>query len=227
MAAALYGQSRVAAERAGDVVGAAIESANAAEIFIDQGRVDEARPLLNGARRVFEASDNPYLVAYVWILTGRAQMRARDYRAARESFTNSADGYAALEEASAATEATVRLAEACLADGQFAEADELIATLEGREVTGPALSRLHRHHARVARMSGDDESARVHVVASIEAPGSTPFEQALSLSLLAILDADDASRQRAVEILTGLGVVDIDSLLADEAGILASLEGHR
>ena len=65
IAADLYGRAKDAADAGGDVVGAAIESANAAEILIDQGRIDEARPLIESALRVFAASDNPYLVAFV------------------------------------------------------------------------------------------------------------------------------------------------------------------
>ena len=65
---------------------AAISSANAAEILIDQGRVDEARPLIDSALRVFEASDNPYLVAFVTGFAGRIAQQAGDPEAARTAF---------------------------------------------------------------------------------------------------------------------------------------------
>ncbi|MET0734988.1 MAG: adenylate/guanylate cyclase domain-containing protein, partial [Microbacterium sp.] len=224
MAATLYGQSHAAAEAAGDVVGGAIEGANAAEILLEQGELAQARPLLRKARRVFEASDNPYLVAYVLILLGRAELRAGDPAAACEHFTASAEGYAALDEAEDTAEARVRLAEAHLAAGDLPAAEDVVASLADAPISGLALSRLERQRARIAAAHGRDDDALAAARAAVTTPDSTPLERALSLALVAQLSPDDTVTAEARELLRGLGVIDIDTLLAAEAGILSPLE---
>src|SRR5690606_21662070 len=131
-AAALYGQAREAAEAAGDVVGAAIESANAAEILIDQGRVEEAAPLVRSALRVFAASDNPYLVAFVTGFRGRGELRSGNAEVARERFTEAADGFGALDEVDAQADVLVRRIEADLELLELDSAREAAAALADR-----------------------------------------------------------------------------------------------
>ncbi len=214
-AAALYGQARAAADAAGDVVGSAIEAANAAEILLDQGLIDEARPLLRAARRVFEASDNPYLVAFVLLLTGRCDTRAGDPVAARAALEASAAGYAELDEADSARDARVHLLEALIDAGLHDDAVVLARDLAVAGVDGPALSRLHRQTARLARADGDDAAARAAAQEAVDVPTTTPYERALSLALLAHLDPDAAIGD-AHETLRRLGVVDVDALLVHD-----------
>src|SRR5205085_10854784 len=117
-AAALYGQAHAAHEAAGDVVGAALESANASEILIDQGRIDEARPLVMDSLRVFEASDNPYLIAFVTGFSGRILPQEGDATAAIGAFRSAAETFTALDETDAALDARLRLLEATYDAGE-------------------------------------------------------------------------------------------------------------
>nr|WP_283957539.1 adenylate/guanylate cyclase domain-containing protein [Microbacterium ulmi] len=216
-AAVLYGQAGAAAEAAGDVVGAAIESANAAEILVDQGRIDEARPLIAESLHVFEASDNPYLVSFATGFLGRAALRASDPDAARAAFAKAAAGFAELGEQDSAIDARIRLAEAALDARDAPAAAEVLETVQEADAAGPSLSRLLRQRARVAAALGDAAEAQRLALEALDVPASPPFERAHSLALLTRLSAGgsaDALLRDARAILLGLGVVDPEALLA-------------
>lgn len=211
-AAALYGQARAAAEAAGDVVGAAIESANAAEILVDQGRTAEARPLIAEALHVFEASANPYLVAFVTGFAGRAARHDAEPDAAIAAFAASAAGFAELDEQDAALDARVRLVEVLLDTGDVGAAREALVATELVEAAGPTLSRLLRQRARLAAADGSTADAGALAAQALEAAASTPLDRALSLLLLHDLAPDDAHEREARALLSALGVVSAAAL---------------
>lgn len=208
-AAALYDQARAAHEAAGNVVGAAIESANAAEVLIDQGRVDEARPLVSEALRVFEASGNPYLVAFTTGFAGRIAQQTGDAVAARAAFRAAVDGFERLDEMDAALDARVRLLEATLDAGLVDEAAALADTLAG----APGGARLTRQRARLAAARGDRAQALVLTLAAADDPLATPLERGLSLAQLNHLRPDTAVRDEAERVFTGLGVTNAARIL--------------
>jgi class 3 adenylate cyclase/tetratricopeptide (TPR) repeat protein len=217
-AAALYDQARFAHEAAGDVVGAALESANASEILIDQGRVDEAGPLVADALRVFEASDNPYLIAFVTGFDGRAAHHRGDHRAAIAAFQAAMDLFVQQGETDAALDARVRLLEALLDAEDFEHASTVAADLEGQD-GGP---RHLRQLARLRALIDDRDAALALTLEAIEHPSTTPFERALSLAQLHHLRPDPAVRAEAERLLAALGVVDATAIftkspLASEA----------
>ena len=225
LAAELYGQAHRAADAAGDVVGAAIESANAAEILIDQGRIDDARPLIKSALRVFSASDNPYLVAFVTGFAGRAALRAGDMDAAAAAFADAAARFAALDESDAVQDVRVRAIEADLARGELAlahaTAEELAADTS---ITGPVASRLLRLRARIAAAHGDTPLAARLAFDAAEVVDATPFERALSLAEHAAWEprASTASATEALTVLGELDVADIPELLAIPAQFVSA-----
>ncbi|GAA1975348.1 AAA family ATPase [Microbacterium pumilum] len=213
-AAVLYGQAGEAAQAAGDVVGAAIETANAAEILVDQGRFAEAQPLIDDALRVFEASDNPYLVAFVTGFIGRAALRRGDPDAARAAFLSSAEGFESLGEHDAAIDARVRLAEAALDAGDVLAAAETLGALSEPDGVGPSVSRLLRQRARLAAAAGDTAAAGALALEALDAAASTPFERALSLVLISQLSPEDGALALEAEaILRGLGLADVDLIV--------------
>ncbi|MFH8251318.1 adenylate/guanylate cyclase domain-containing protein [Microbacterium sp. B2969] len=208
-AATLYDQSRIALEAAGDVVGAAISSANAAEVLVDQGRIAEARPLVADALRVFEASDNPYLIAFVTGFAGRIAQQDGDSDAARAAFRSAADGFAALEESDAVLDARVRLLEATLDARDRPAAEGLAEALAGVD-GGP---RHTRQRARLAALAGDDNEALTLTLAAVEDASATPLERALSLAQLNHLRPDAAVRGEAERLLASLGIVNAAQIL--------------
>lgn len=215
-AAGLYAQAQDAAERGGDVVGAAIEAANAAEILIDQGRVDDALPLLKSSRRVFEGSDNPYLVAFVTGFQGRALLRAGEADAAASAFESATRGFEALDEAGAVLDVRARRVEALLDAGDVAAARTEAANVEALGPTGAAAALVLRARARLADADGDPEGAREFARAAADEAGPVMFERALSLAELARRSGADGAllRAEAETILGELGVVDITVLVA-------------
>ena len=208
-AAALYNQARIAADAAGDVVGAAIEAANAAEVLIDQGRSAEARPLVHEALRVFEASENPYLVAFVTGFAGRIAQQEGDPDAAITAFRAAAEGFAALDEVDSAVDARVRLAEASIDAGAYGDADALLAALA--HVAGSP--RRLRQQARLAAVEGDFDTALTLSLEAADQAESTPLERGLSLAQLAHLRPDPAVRTEAERLLTQLGIANISDIL--------------
>ncbi|MHC2999871.1 AAA family ATPase [Microbacterium sp. HJ5] len=217
-AAGLYAQAQDAAERGGDVVGAAIEAANAAEILIDQGRVDDALPLLKSSRRVFEGSDNPYLVAFVTGFQGRAHLRAGDARAAASAFETAARGFEALDEADAVLDVRARRVHALLDADDIAGARELAAELEPLAAAGPAESLLLRARSRLAVADGDHDGARELARAAADAAGPVMYDRALSLADLAALSGAEGAllHAEADTILGELGVIDAPRQTASE-----------
>jgi class 3 adenylate cyclase/tetratricopeptide (TPR) repeat protein len=215
-AASLYGEAGDAAARAGDVVGAAIEACNAAEILIDQGRIDEARRILRSALHVFAASDNPYLTAYATGFSGRAHLRAGEAAAARDEFQQAMDTFALLDETEAVIDARVRSLEALLdLDERETAKAGITELLDGGDAHGPSRSRLLRHAARLATVDGDEDAAVDYAQAAVDASEGSPFEKALSLARLADADVRADLLIEARSILAGLEVVDIDALLSD------------
>ena len=222
-AIALYSQAETAAETAGDVVGAAIESVNAAEVLVDQGRVDEARPRLRDTMHVFEASDNPYLIAIATAFAARGHLRAGDAEEARAAFTRSAELFSSLDDNDWARDNRIRLAETELDDGALAAARVIIDAI-GDEASGPHRSRLLRQRGRLARHDGDLEGSLALTREAVDAASALPFERALSLAQLARwTGSPDAEARR---ILTGLGLVDVDRVLAT-AGSLPTPAEHQ
>lgn len=216
-AAALYEQAQQASDAAGDTVGAATDSANAAEVLIDQGRIDAARPLLRQARRVFAAVDDTYLVAYVTSFAGRADLRAGDPTSAIDEFDQAAAVFEELGEDASVVDARIRKVEALLDLDERDAARAAIAQLDARDdLEGVALSQLHRQAARLAELDGEPGRAAELLMSATDAAGSVRYERALCLGALARLSGPDPAALliEAQTILTELGVVDIPSLFA-------------
>ncbi len=219
-AAALYEQAQQASDAAGDTVGAATDSANAAEVLIDQGRIDAARPLLRQARRVFAAVDDTYLVAYVTSFAGRADLRAGDPVSAIQEFEQAAAVFGELGEDASVVDAQLRRTEALIDIDERDAARAEIARLGARDdLEGVPLSQLRRQAARLAELDGRPGQAAELLRSATYAAGSVRYERALCLAALA-RHSEPGETQLADEaeaILTELGVVDIPRLLGRSA----------
>ncbi len=209
MAAMLYAQARTAADAAGDVVGGAIEAANTAEVLADQGRIDEARPLIRSALRVFEASENPYLVAFVTGFAGRVAQQAGDPVAAQAAFAKASAGFDEQGDPGSAHDARVRQAEAMLDGGDIEAARQLLSEMDPDERG----ARLLRQRARLAVADGSTAEAAEFAHAAVQDPAATPLERGLSLALVAALEESDSIRTEAQALLAGLGIVNVSDIV--------------
>ena len=216
-AASLYARAQDASEAAGHTVGAAIDSANAAEILIDQGKVALARPLLRRAMRVFRAVADTYLIAFVRGFEGRASLREGDPAAAVEAFDLAAHHFEELGETESVLDVQVRRIEAMLDLADIDRArSSIAAVMTDAGADGILASQLLRHRARLADLDGQPDRAVALSRAAADAAGSALYERALCLAQLARLSGADGSllRAEAETILNELGVVDIPHLLA-------------
>jgi tetratricopeptide (TPR) repeat protein len=144
-----YHQAINAAERAGNVLEAAIARTNMAEVLVSQRRFEEASSFLDDAERTFRASKAHLIVAVRRHQAGRAALGLGDHdRAVAELeslFSQQLVAGDALEEPGAA----VSLAEALLAVGR---PEEALARLLSLEKDAPEAAR--RVRAGIARMRG-------------------------------------------------------------------------
>ncbi len=131
-----YQASRQARVRSGDVVGAATEENNIAEILSDQGDLDSARPLFESARATWTGAGYRVGVALATSNLGRLEARAGNVGRGRELLEEALNDFRGIRSPIFIAETEVRLAECLVLEGQFAEAvarsRDLLAGFRGR-----------------------------------------------------------------------------------------------
>ncbi|MGH2464110.1 MAG: ATP-binding protein, partial [Candidatus Limnocylindrales bacterium] len=217
-ALALYGRSKEAKERAGDVANAATQSNNEAEILSDQGHLEEAEALLANTLRVWRAAGYEIGIALATSNLGRAAARAGRHEAGLALLEDAAARFGRIGAQGYVDEARARISEALLLAGQPAEAEpvarEALIRVR-REASASVLgAQLERTLGWAALQLRDPQRARAHFESSLaESRGlDAQFEIALTLRALAALaGGDDARRNPAgaesETILARLGVV--------------------
>ena len=164
----------------------------------DQGRLEEAEPLLRRALQVWRGTADEHGVAFATALLGRLHARSgrNDEAVSAARGRARALRVAARREYDAALAKTL-LAEAALFDGRAEEAHErALALLD--EVSRDALLEPLLHHVvgvALAQM-GDTESARAALTTALDAAHASelPLETALALDALELLDASPVRR---------------------------------
>ena len=221
----LYERGRQRAERAGDVVGAAIASVNMAEVLSDQGRLEEADAPARDALRVFRAAQYSEQVSAGSRILGRNQSRQGRHGEAEALFI---EAIRVAEEsglqllAVAATgmlaEDLMRRGEAEAALGRLAPLEEQAASIGGAGVYEPLVERV----AGLARLALGDlpaaEAALERSLSSSREVGSD-FEVLLTLEakrLLALARGQQppSGEQAEVEsIRDRLGIVAVPAMV--------------
>ena len=221
----LYERGRQRAERAGDVVGAAIASVNMAEVLSDQGRLEEADAPARDALRVFRAAQYSEQVSAGSRILGRNQSRQGRHGEAEALFI---EAIRVAEEsglqllAVAATgmlaEDLMRRGEAEAALGRLVPLEEQAASIGGAGVYEPLVERV----AGLARLALGDlpaaEAALERSLSSSREVGSD-FEVLLTLEakrLLALARGQQppSGEQAEVEsIRDRLGIVAVPAMV--------------
>ena len=139
-----YQQCHAAFTEAGDLWAAALAEANQAEILVEQGRLDEAEPLLRSALRAGRASAAPGHTAFVLGLLGRLEAHRGRTDVALDHLREARQLYADVGEPEEVLATRLRIAECHLLAGApllaLAETDDLETSPLGRRVRGLALT---------------------------------------------------------------------------------------
>lgn len=211
-----YTRSREALLRAGNTWQAAGMGVNVGEVLVNQGRLDEAEPVLRDAARVLRAAGFPDGASFADMQLGRLLAARGETEAAEQMLEGARREFARLGIAGSALEAAVHLAETMTRRGDAAGAlallssavraagdDAAVLTAAVARVTGAALSALGRVAEADARVAEGLAAARHH---------NLPYEEALLLR--AKVDIDRAAGRKpdvvdltsSEQILRGLAV---------------------
>jgi class 3 adenylate cyclase/tetratricopeptide (TPR) repeat protein len=213
-----YERAQEVWERAGDRWSAAFAVVNRAEVLLDQGRLDEAEPLMRSSLRIARASRSGSRIAEVLRYYGRLLGRSGRYGEARELLEEARSEFERAREHGEVLLTDARAAELLAFEGRAEEALSLTGTTLDRAKTVEGIfvlvPLLHRIRGISLVQLGRFDEARDSIVDSVvhARAESADYEVALgldSLVTLGLLDgelAEEAERERD-GIFGRLGVV--------------------
>jgi ATP/maltotriose-dependent transcriptional regulator MalT len=129
-----YERSKHAFLRCGSEVQAALGSMNSGEILVNQGRLDEAEPLLREAQRVLRASGSE-AAQFAELQLGRLQIQRGNLDEAERLLTHAQQDAQGLGQRESALEAAIQLSRCHLLRG---DAGPALTTLRAAQRTGRA-----------------------------------------------------------------------------------------
>jgi class 3 adenylate cyclase/tetratricopeptide (TPR) repeat protein len=166
-----YERSRQVCEDMGDQWRAAVCAWNIAEIYVDQGRLDDADAMTRKALRTFRAIGSPNAIAGSDALLGRIAAREGRFDEGRQLLDAARDIYRAEGDLLDAVDTEARLAECLLLEGR---ADEALALAEQTLTEVPesdglaaAVPLLHRVRGLAYAQRGELIEARAALEASL------------------------------------------------------------
>ena len=172
--------------RAGHVIGAAASVNNLAEIYCDQGKLNEAEAMFREALYVFESSSFPVGIALASANLGRTLTRMGRFDEALTYLQRGRDMFAEMGARAFIAETDVKVVEYQLLEGNKAEAEllagQVLQEMQQDESTLMARTALHRLLACCAAAKGRLEDAEAHFSTSLEfaEQANALFEQALT-----------------------------------------------
>jgi class 3 adenylate cyclase/tetratricopeptide (TPR) repeat protein len=197
-----YRRGGESARRVGDVVNEARAKNNEAEVLSDQGRLDEARDLLEDALRVWRAAGYQVGISIATAQLGRVAARAGRFEDAHRLLDEALELFTSLGAEALAAEASTWLAECLVLEGRYKEA---LAALAGLPEGDPIVERLAGY--AIVQSREPFAKAKPHFEASLAAAraGKRPYEVALTLRALAETTKEPPGDSE--RILNELGVV--------------------
>jgi class 3 adenylate cyclase/tetratricopeptide (TPR) repeat protein len=213
-AIAYYERSAEASRRSGNEVQAALGAMNTGELLVNQGRLEEAEPILQAAQRVLHASGSD-AAHFAEMQLGRVALERGDLVLAEQLMTHAQQDAAAIGQWESAREAAIHLARCHLRRGDPAQALE---TLRAAQRTARGEAALYDVLAAEVEtmilieldLLEEARSVNVAAVADARRQGLV-FELALLLLASAAIDAragtdpDPLAVDEAVTILCELG----------------------
>jgi tetratricopeptide (TPR) repeat protein len=198
----LYRQGGDASRRAGDVNFGAFADCNVGEVLSDQGRLDEAEPLLRRALQVWRGTADDHGVAFATALLGRLHARAGRADEARAELEDARGRFRAMRVEIDGALAEALIAEAAAFAGRSEEARRRALRLRAALPADARLEPLLDHVAGVASAQMGDLAAAVErLTTSLEEARrcELPFEELLALDALVALGGPAGSPSRRRE----------------------------
>jgi tetratricopeptide (TPR) repeat protein len=201
-AIAWYRRGGESARRVGDVVNEARAKNNEAEVLSDQGRLDEARELLEDALRVWRAAGYRVGIAVATAQLGRVHARAGQFDDAHRLLEEALELLASLGAEALVAETRAWLVECLVLEGRHKEALAAVASLPGGD---PMVERLAGY--AIVQSRGPFTKAMPHFEASVAAARAANRPYELALTLRALEQTTKSPNEEAARILSELGVV--------------------
>ncbi|MGH3044058.1 MAG: ATP-binding protein, partial [Gaiellaceae bacterium] len=209
-----YRASRDAKLHAGDPLWAAVQENNVAEIFSDQGRLEDAEPGFRDVVRVSRASLFPIGAALGTSNLGRLAARDGRFAEAHQLLDEAAAAFSAIDASRYVNETHARRAECLVLEGRYSEALEVASALleAARETPFGGLEALVERTIGLAlHQARKPDVGTPHLLESLRIARDlgVVYEEALTLRALVDTKAPDADAQREESdaILARLGVV--------------------
>ncbi len=213
----LYQRSRDACARVGNVIDAAATDANIGEVLVNQGRLDEAEPLLREASRVLRASGHQWGAAFAEMHLGRLHAQAGDVDRAITVLTGVRDRFDAMGRGASAYETSLQLADCLTRAGR--PGDALAELARSLDATSDDVSIFDAARARVTAAAlvslGRLDEAGDVLVTGIAVARARALDYDLSLLLAASAamlfpvptGRDEPAPDESARLLDRLGVV--------------------
>jgi class 3 adenylate cyclase/tetratricopeptide (TPR) repeat protein len=215
-AVALYQEASTTYQESGALAEAALGSCNVAEIFADQGRLDDAERLLRDALDLWRSMDLDGLVARATRYLARVELRRGDATAALAHFDEARAVFHAFGMDAHVLEVDVWRAECLLRRGALDDAAAILDDAFDREVAAGSTemrAMIHRLRGYAAATRRDLETAWAELDASLDIARrrNAAYDVALALeaeAVVARLGGSDRVVDQAerVRLLDSLGV---------------------
>jgi tetratricopeptide (TPR) repeat protein len=186
-AVGFYEKGRDAADEAGNKIHAALSSANIGEVYVFQGRGEDAIESLDNARRISQASGFTEGIVFADLLRARAYALGGELEEARTIASNARDEAAKLRLEGWQFEASILIAEL---DGLVGNTSEALRDLRAARTAAPDVYRDHyemlyaRTEATVLAASGDINGSLELIDRSLEVATARGDEFERSLAIL-------------------------------------------
>jgi tetratricopeptide (TPR) repeat protein len=200
-----YQRANDAYAATGDVVNAAVQQANIAELLINRGELAAAGPMAEQAAQTHRAVGFVDGALFDEVQVGRLRLAQGDHEGAAAILAAARDEASAMGLHATALDATIPLAEC---DVRLGGVDPLDALAAAEQAAGEEAAVLEAAialaRARVLARRGDQAGARHHRTAGIEAARRLGVQY--ELGLLLVLDGSAEDQEEGRALLGALGV---------------------